>query len=132
MQDTNAQETTRIGTGLITGMITWVYCEDLEQTATFYHNTLGLPLWRDAGAAQIYQTGPNAYIGVCRAFEDRVVQPAGGMITLLHDDVDGCYQALRAKNIPCRGAPTRIEAFGIYSFFCEDPNGYQIEIQTFL
>lgn len=129
--DTDTKDTGTQNTGAAS-MITWVYCHDLTETAAFYGDVLGLPLWRDAGAARIYQAGGDALIGVCRAFEDRVVNPSGGMITLLREDVDGWYDRLLAKGAKLRGTPEKIEQFGIYSFFCEDPNGYVIEIQTFL
>ena len=114
------------------GQIAWVYCDDLDQTCAFYGGLLGLPLWRDAGAARIYQTGAGAMIGVCQAFADRVIQPAGGMITLLTDDVDGVYARLNAAGATLKGPPEVLPQFGIYSFFCLDPNGYTIEIETFL
>ncbi|MDQ2089875.1 VOC family protein [Marimonas arenosa] len=116
----------------IEGQITWVYCDDLDTTSAFYADALGLTLWRDAGMARIFRTAPGAFIGVCRAFEDRVVNPAGGMITLLTDDVDGWYDRLKSRGVPLRGAPQEMAEFGIYSFFCEDPNGYVIEVQAFL
>ncbi len=112
--------------------ITWVYTEDLERTAAFYGGLLGLPVVRDEGAARIFRTGPSSFIGVCRAFEDRVVEPRGGMITLVTDGVDAWYARLEAAGATLRGPPERIEAFGIYSFFAEDPNGYVIEFQKFL
>lgn len=114
------------------GMITWVYCDDLSKAAHFYGTLLGLALWRDAGTARIYRAGAQAFVGVCTAFEDRVVQPQGSMITLLREDVDGWYERLRQAEVPLRGAPARLDAFGIYTFFCEDPNGYVIEVQRFL
>lgn len=113
-------------------MITWVYCKDLNHTAAFYRDMLDLPQWRDAGAAQIFEAGPNAYIGVCQEFENRRANPDGGMITLLRQDVDGWYARLADKGAKLHGPPTTIEQFGIYSFFCEDPNGYVIEVQRFL
>lgn len=116
----------------ITGQISWVYAEDLAASVAFYRDVLKLPVWRDAGAAVIFEPLPGARIGVCRAFEDRVVEPKGGMITLLTDDVDAWYDRLRAAGARSKGPPEKIEQFGIYSFFCEDPNGYVIEVQTFL
>lgn len=116
----------------ITGLITWVYTHDLGQTARFYEEVLGLALDRDAGAARIYQAGKGALIGVCTAFADRVVEPRGGMVTLLTEDVDGWYQKVLGAGGRVKGPPERMERFGIYSFFVEDPNGYVIEIQTFL
>ena len=115
-----------------TGMITWVYCHDLDEAAGFYGDMLGLTLWRDAGTARIYHASAQGFIGICTAFGDRVVQPAGGMITLLRDDVDGCYARLKARGASLRGAPEELPQFGIYSFFCKDPNGYVIEVQRFL
>ena len=115
-----------------TGQITWVYTNDLQATVAFYRDVWGLPIWRDAGAAVIFEPLPDARIGVCTAFEDRVVEPKGSMITLLTKDVDGWYTRIAAAGATTKGKPERIDRFGIYSFFCEDPNGYVIEIQTFL
>ena len=53
--------------------ITWVYCDDLDATARFYRETLGLRQVVDEGAARIFQASAGAFVGVCRAFEDRVV-----------------------------------------------------------
>ncbi|WP_127113538.1 VOC family protein [Shimia sediminis] len=119
-------------TGQITGQITWVYTHDLVASVAFYRDALGLPVWRDAGAAVIFEPLPGAKIGVCTAFEDRVVEPAGSMITLLTDDVDGWYDRLVAAGTTVKGPPEKLERFGIYSFFCEDPSGYTIEIQKFI
>lgn len=116
----------------ITGQISWVYTKDLETSVVFYRDALGLPIWRDAGAAVIFEPLPGARIGVCRAFEDRVVEPKGGMLTLLTDDVDGWYERLVSAGVSVKRPPAKIEQFGIYSFFCTDPNGYVIEVQTFL
>ena len=114
------------------GQIAWVYCEDLERTCAFYGEVLGLDLWRDAGAARIFRTAQGAMIGVCQAFEGREMHPPGSMITLLSEDVDGWYARLKSRGAKLRGAPEEIAQFSIYSFFCEDPNGYVIEIQKFL
>ena len=116
----------------ITGQITWVYTEDLQTSVAFYRDILGLPIWRDAGAAVIFEPLPGALIGVCTAFDDRVVEPKGSMITLLTNDVDGWYDRLIAAGASTKGPPQKLDQFGIYSFFCVDPNGYVIEIQTFL
>ncbi|WP_137701180.1 VOC family protein [Marimonas lutisalis] len=116
----------------LTGQITWVYCDDLESTCAFYADTLGFMLVRDAGTARIFETTAGAMIGVCIAFEDRIVQPAGGMITLLTDDVDKWYAYLIEEGAALRGPPRELPQFGIYSFFCEDPNGYVIEFQRFV
>lgn len=122
-------------TGQITGQITWVYTQDLAQSVGFWRDALGLEVVRDAGSAMIFETTPGACIGVCEVFGGRVVQPEGSMITLLVDDrqmVDMWHARLSAAAVPLRGAPQELTQFGIYSFFCADPNGYVVEIQCFL
>lgn len=119
----------------VTGQITWVYTEKLETAAGFYRDVLGLPVVRDAGSALIFETAPGARLGLCEAFEGRVVEPKGSMITLLVADratVDDWYVRVTAAEASVRGAPEVLDRFGIYSFFCADPNGYQVEVQCFL
>ena len=112
--------------------ITWVYCSNLEISHHFYGVTLGFPLLRDEGSARIYKTAAGAAIGVCRAFEDRVVEPQGGMVSLVTTDVDGWYKRLSELGAIVRGKPHVLEKFGIYTFFDEDPDGYVVEFQQFL
>ena len=116
----------------VTSQIAWVYTLDLDGTCAFYSQVLGLALSRDEGDARIYATGMHSAIGVCRAMGSRIVQPAGGMITLATGDVDGWYERLRRAGATLRGAPERHEGFGIYGFVAQDPNGYLIEFQAFL
>ncbi len=113
-----------------TGQISWVYTEDLASTADFYAGVLGFECTRDQGSARIFATGAEAYIGVCKVFAGRVVEPKGGMISIITDDVDAWYQRLVDKGLKV-DPPHRLEQFGIYTFFTEDPNGYQIEFQQF-
>ncbi|MGR3637205.1 MAG: VOC family protein [Shimia sp.] len=119
----------------ITGQISWVYTETLSPCVTFYRDALGLEVVLDAGTAMIFATSEGARIGVCETFEDRVVAPEGGMVTLLVDGVaavDAWYGRLEAAGINLQGRPQKMDRFGIYSFFVRDPNGYLIEIQCFL
>ena len=116
----------------ITCQITWVYTDNLEQTSNFYEKDLGLKLVIDEGAARIFQVSTAAHIGVCTAFEDRMVEPKGGMITLVTNEVDEWYNRLTNKGVVINNPPHVLEKFNIYTFFLEDPNGYKIEIQQFL
>ena len=114
----------------VSGQISWVYTEDLASTADFYAELLGLECSRDEGNARIFATGADAYIGVCQVFAERVVEPKGGMISIITDDVDTWYQRLVDKGLTVE-PPHRLEQFGIYTFFIKDPNGYVIEFQQF-
>jgi len=112
--------------------ISWVYTHELNSTADFYAAKLGLECIRDQGSARIFATADGAAIGICQAFADRVVEPRGGMISLVTDDVDGCYRRLSEAGVEIDQAPHRLEQFGIYTFFVHDPNGYVIEFQQFV
>ena len=112
--------------------ITWVYTDNLEHTSNFYENDLGLKLVLDEGAARLFQVSSTAQIGVCTAFEDRAVEPKGGMITLVTNQVDEWYSQLSSKGVVVKSPPHILKKFNIYTFFLEDPNGYMIEIQQFL
>ncbi|TCL01595.1 catechol 2,3-dioxygenase-like lactoylglutathione lyase family enzyme [Shimia isoporae] len=119
----------------VTGQISWVYTKKLAPCVSFYRDALGLDVVRDAGTAMIFATGDGARIGVCEVFADRVVEPKGGMITLLVDgeaSVDTWFARLEAAGVVAQGPPEKMERFGIYSFFVQDPNGYLIEVQCFL
>ena len=115
----------------INAQISWVYTHDPDATCRFYRDGLGLECVRDEGGAWIYATAAGARIGVCQAFEDRVVEPRGGMISLVTDDVDAWYACLIERGIEVAEPPRRLERFGIRTFFVSDPNGYIIELQQF-
>lgn len=112
------------------GQVLFLPTDDLTNVQAFYTDTLGLPLVRDQGLCRIYQSAPASYIGFCeRGYtipsEFRVV------ITLLIDDVDGVYNALRAKGVKTESTPSLSEQFNVYQFFLRDPNGYLVEVQRF-
>ena len=114
-----------------TGLITWVYTEDLEETARFYEETLGFECSRREETARIFDIACGACIGVCKVFANRVVEPRGGMISIVTDDVDAWYQKLKSTSMTLATPPERLEQFGIYTFFVTDPNGYVLEFQQF-
>jgi catechol 2,3-dioxygenase-like lactoylglutathione lyase family enzyme len=115
----------------ISSQISWVYTQDLDSTANFYADALGLECIRETADDRIFATTATAAIGVCRIFAERVVEPKGGMISIVTDDVDAWYRRLTGKGITVAGPPHRLERFGIYTFFVTDPNGYVIEFQQF-
>ena len=113
-------------------LVTWVYTDDLDGTSRFYGEVLGLEQVRDEGAARIFDLSGSGLIDVCKAIGGRKVQPEGGMITAVTGSVDQWYERLIAAGVTPRSAPEKVEAFGIYAFLVEDPNGYLIEFQQFL
>jgi predicted enzyme related to lactoylglutathione lyase len=114
----------------IDAQISWVYTADLQVASTFYQQALSLELVHDQGRARVFATAANAFIGVCEAFEGRVVEPRGSLISLVVADVDTWYQRLVEQEIGV-DPPERLESFGIYAFRVRAPDGYVIEFQQF-
>ncbi|MCP4359608.1 MAG: VOC family protein [Chloroflexi bacterium] len=115
--------------------ITFLYTADLAQTVHFYENILQLPLALDQGTCRIYATGGNAYLGFCQSLSQEVenkVNPNGIILTLVTAEVDAWHNYLQANNVSIEKPPTHNEKFNIYQLFARDPNGYLLEIQTFL
>ena len=111
--------------------ISWVYTRDIEAAARFYGDLIGLPCLRESEDNRLFLTAPTAAIGICREFADRVVEPRGGMISIVTADVNACYERMKANGADIDHPPRRLEQFGIRSFFLHDPDGYVIEIQQF-
>ena len=114
----------------ITQQITFLHAQNLEETRHFYADVLGLPLARDQGTCLIFQVTQDAYIGFCEHIEP--LHPGRKVIlTLVSEDVDGWYAALKASGLNLIDPPTFNPKYQIYHFFLPDPNGYWIEIQRF-
>ncbi len=111
--------------------VTFLYTRDLERSAAFYGETLGLPLVLDQGGCRIYRVSSDGFLGLCRCGESRPCNPEGVIVTFVSDDVDGWYERLKAKGVTFETPPRDNRAFNIYHCFLRDPDGYQIEIQRF-
>lgn len=111
--------------------VTFLYTYDLEASHAFYAGSLGLPLVLDQGACRIYRVSGNAFVGLCRRAEGEL-RTGDVIFTLVSADVDGWYAHLIAQGVPVEKPPTLNPAYNIYHLFVRDPNGYLLEIQTFL
>ncbi len=112
-------------------LVIFLYTRDLERSAAFYGDTLGLPLVLDQGGCRIFRIGRDAFLGVCRCSESRPCSPDGIIVTLVSADVDGWYQELLAKGVAFEAPPRANPTYSIYHCFLRDPDGYQVEIQRF-
>lgn len=115
--------------------VTFLHARDLAETAAFYENILGLPLVLDQGSCRIYATGGDAYLGFCETLGAHMAAPPANpylMLTLVTPDVDGWYAYLVEQGVAVEKPPTLNEKFNIYHCFVRDPNGYLLELQTFL
>ena len=111
--------------------VTFLYVTDLERSAAFYGDTLGLALVLDQGACRIYRVSADGFLAVCRCSGTRPSSPDGVIVTLVTADVDGWYERLAAKGVAFEGPPSANPKFNIYHCFLRDPDGYQLEIQRF-
>ena len=109
--------------------VTFCYTPDLEASARFYGDVLGLPLALDQGACRIYRVREGAFLGVCA--RDGAPRPDGVILTLVTDDVDGACARLAARGVAFEKPPAYNPDFRIYHCFFRDPAGYLLEIQRF-
>lgn len=110
--------------------VTFLYTRDLGATARFYEQVLGLDLVLDQGTCRIYRISADGFLGFCQRAEapDR---PAGVIVTLVTEDVDGWHARLAARGVSFEKAPAFNPDYNIYHCFLRDPNGYLLEIQSF-
>lgn len=111
--------------------VTFLYALDLDGSAAFYGELLGLPLVLDQGACRIFQVCQNAFIGLCTNPEAAII-PSGVIVTLVTAEVEAWYQALLHKGVAIEKPPSYNPKYNIEHFFIRDPNGYLVEIQKFL
>jgi catechol 2,3-dioxygenase-like lactoylglutathione lyase family enzyme len=111
--------------------ITFLYTRDLEATAHFYEDILGLPLVLDQGDCRIYRVIQSSYVGFCQR-SSAPEQPSGVTLTLVTPDVDEWYRHLTDQGVAFEQPPALNPKYDIYHCFLRAPNGYLIEIQRFL
>ena len=113
--------------------ITFLYYRDLAAVEAFYRDVMGLALAIDQGhVAKIFSMGGGAHIGL--------VDEAHGMndwvekkpvqICLRVPDVDAWYAYAQGFGAANLSQMFQNDGLGIRAFVFDDPEGYQIEIQS--
>ena len=110
--------------------ITFLVTQDLEATALFYEQVLGLELTLDQGDCRIYRVSQDGYVGFCRRAA-APQEPQGLILTIVTDHVDSWYAMLQQKGVVFEKPPAYNPKYKIYHCFLRDPNGYLLEIQRF-
>jgi hypothetical protein len=99
----------------------------LESIRRFYVDLLGCTVWVDQGDCIILKHG-NLLLGFCT----RTKRDLDGLITFFYEskmDVDIMYEML----VETADSPPQMnERYGIYHFFCRDPENRRLEFQHFL
>jgi lactoylglutathione lyase len=113
-------------------LITFLYYADLPRAMAFYENVLGLTLAIDQGWSKIYEVTTGGYIGLVdeahgshRAHPVKPVQ-----LCMRVADVNAWHRYLVGQGITITKGPKDVAALGIRVIVFNDPEGYQVEIQS--
>ena len=109
---------------------TFLYTRDLQATADFYEELMGLPLALDQGDCRIYRVAENGFLGFCER-EAAPLDPGGVILTIITNEVDEWHAFLVEQGVIFEEEPVYNPKYGIYHCFLRDPNGYLVEIQRF-
>ena len=110
--------------------VTFLYSDDLEGSAAFFAETMGLPQVLDQGVCRIFQVSPTGFLGVCD-LPHRPRGTKGVMFTFLTDDLEREHRRLVARGVVFDTEPSLSGNGNVYSIFFRDPNGYMLELQEF-
>jgi catechol 2,3-dioxygenase-like lactoylglutathione lyase family enzyme len=116
---------------LIQQQVTFLYSRDLEATARFYEEVIGLTLALDQRDCRIFKVSRDGYLGFCQR-KEAPEEPLEIILTLATPEVDAWHQYLSDRGVVFEKPPTLNPTYNIYHCFLRDPNGYLIEIQQFL
>ena len=112
--------------------ITFFYYRDLPTAMLFYEDVLALPLVIDQGFCKIYRIAGDAHVGLVDETKGMNKWTAEKPVQLCIrvPDVDAWYAYVKAQGVDALSELFVNDAIGIRAFVFEDPEGYQIEIQS--
>jgi len=113
--------------------ITFLYYKDLARALAFYEDVMGFELAIDQGhLAKILRMADGAHIGLVdeakgmhKWAETRPVQ-----VCIRVGDVDAWYAHVKAHGVSGLSQMFENETIGIRAFVFDDPEGYQLEVQS--
>ena len=117
----------------IDSQITFLYTDDLAQTAQFYEDVMGLRLKLDQGACRIYQVATDSYFGFCQRSSNTPPdqEQSQVILTIVTHSVDEWHRYLAEHGVLLEKSPAVSPEYGIYHFFFRDPDGHLLEVQQF-
>lgn len=114
--------------------ITFFYYRDLPEAMQFYETILGLKLAIDQGWSKIYQVTSNGYVGLVDetrgSHRANPIKPVQLCIRVA--DVDAWHAWVVSQGVAVTKGPKTVPELKIRVFVLNDPEGYQIEIQSAL
>jgi lactoylglutathione lyase len=126
--------TARPNDGHVEKAITFFYYKDLPRAFAFYTQILGFPLEIDQGWSKILRIAQSAYVGLVDEtrgmHQTHPIKPV--QLCIRVPDVDAWHAYLAAHQAPSLTQPRDSAGLGIRAFVFEDPEGYQVEVQSVL
>lgn len=114
----------------ITQQVTFIYTKDLPASSAFLKDKVGLEMvFNQFDTCHMFRVTGNAFLGVCTNREPPAAP--GVTYTFVSDDVDGMYEALKARGVEFDGPPEYSERFNVYCCFFRGIGNYRFEIQEF-
>lgn len=112
--------------------ITFFYYRDLPGAMRFYEDVLGLSLAIDQGWCKIYRICAGAHIGLVDETKgmNKWAPTKPVQLCIRVPDVDAWFTYAKSKKLESLSQLFENDALGIKAFVFNDPEGYQIEIQS--
>ena len=112
--------------------ITFFYYRDLQRAMKFYEDILGLSLAIDQGWCKIYRICAGAHVGLVDETKGMNRWSATKPVQLCFRvaDVEAWFTYAKSEQLTGLSELFENEALGIRAFVFNDPEGYQIEIQS--
>ena len=112
--------------------ITFFYYRDLAAAMAFYEDVIGLTLAIDQGWCKIYEICPGAHVGLVDESKGMnkwaAVKPV--QLCIRVEDVNSWFAYALDRKLDNLSALFVNDALGIRAFVFNDPEGYQIEMQS--
>lgn len=114
--------------------ITFLYYRDLAAATAFYERVLGFTLAIDQGWSKIYCITGASHVGLVDEAKGmhRASDPKPVQICIRVPDVDAWHIWVASQNVTGLTPPQSSVALRIRAFVFNDPEGYQIEVQSAL
>ena len=118
--------------GTVDLAITFFYYRDLDAAIRFYEDVMGFELAIDQGWSKIFRISGTAHVGLVdeargmhRSTPEKPVQ-----LCIRVPDVDAWYDYAKAREVANLSRLFVNDKLGIRAFVFDDPEGYQIEVQS--
>lgn len=114
--------------------ITFLYYRDLDRALTFYEQVLGFQLAIDQGWSKILRMTGAAHVGLVDEARGmhRASDPKPVQICIRVPDVDAWHAWIETQGVAGLTKTSSSTALRIRAFVFNDPEGYQIEVQSAL